>query len=68
MTELAHPRMTTATRISQRLAASLQRLWEEPTAAECRRLSREAEPNPLAAQLDDREDGTNVPRDPAAVR
>lgn len=48
---------------SSQLAKELKRLWNEPTAAECRRLSRDAESNQQAAQLDAWEDegGTSAP-------
>lgn len=48
----------------KRLADELKRLWDEPTAAACRRVSRETESGQQAAQLDAWEDdgGTTVPR------
>lgn len=49
---------------SSQLAKELERLWNEPTTAKCRRLSRDAESNQQAARLDAWEDegGTSAAR------
>jgi hypothetical protein len=51
--------------ISRELAAALHRLWKEPTAANCKRASRDADTHARTAQLDDWEDegGATAPRD-----
>ena len=53
---------------SLRLTKELKRLWNEPTTAECQRLSRNAENDRQVAQLDAWEDegGASAPRGPAS--
>lgn len=49
---------------SSQLIRKLRRLWNEPTTARCRRLSRDAENHQQGAQLDAWEDegGASAPR------
>ena len=50
---------------SSQLAKELKGLWNEPTTAKCRRLSRDAQSHQQTAQLDTWEDegGTSAPRE-----
>jgi hypothetical protein len=54
--------------MSRELAAALHRLWKGPTAANCKRASRDADTHARTAQLDDWEDegGATAPYDPQA--
>jgi hypothetical protein len=47
-------------------AGELQRLWNEPTAAACRRASRDTDPPVQEPELDEweSEGGTTAPREP----